>query len=238
MWKYARFAGEMRHPKKITAAFALGFLLAQGALLMRPGSVFAGPPCQAVNPTSGLQDASANSTVLVQVRIDKSGVLHDLKVVSGSPTLSVDAIKAVKRWKYKPPSWTTAPPSERQTLLAVTLVKGAAPKVEEARPAGISSCIPFPPRVRVSQIMMQQLLVHRVDPVYPSEALAKHLEGVVVLKITIDKEGSVYKAEGVSGPLDLVPAAIEAGKQWKYQPYLIVGEPVEVETTAEIGFTL
>ena len=57
------------------------------------------------------------------------------------------------------------------------------------------------------------------------------------MKITIDKEGSVYKAEAVSGAPELVPAAIEAVKQWKYQPYLLNGETVEVETTAEVGFT-
>jgi len=58
-----------------------------------------------------------------------------------------------------------------------------------------------------------------------------------VMKITIDKDGSVYKAEGVSGPPELVPAAVEAVKQWKYQPYVLNGEAVEVETTAEITFT-
>jgi protein TonB len=85
---------------------------------------------------------------------------------------------------------------------------------------------------------MQQYLIRRVDPVYPPEALAKHLEGVVVIKVTIDKEGSVYKAEVVSGPPELIPAAIEAVKQWKYRPYLLGGEPIEVESTAERGFTL
>jgi hypothetical protein len=58
-----------------------------------------------------------------------------------------------------------------------------------------------------------------------------------VMKITIDKDGSVYKAEGVSGPPELVPAAVEAVKQWKYQPCVLNGEAVEVETTAEITLT-
>jgi len=55
----------------------------------------------------------------------------------------------------------------------------------------------------------------------------------------IDKSGGVLKADYVSGPTVLVPAAIESVKQWKYQPYLLNGEvAIEVETTVEISFTL
>jgi TonB family protein len=88
-------------------------------------------------------------------------------------------------------------------------------------------CIPLPARVRVLQIVMQWHLIRCVDPVYPPEAFAKHLEGIVVIKVTIDKEGVVYKAEDESGPPELMPAAIEAIKQWKYQPYLLGGEPMK-----------
>jgi len=225
----------VRHIGPVTAAFALGFLLAQAAFVMLPGNVAAGPPCEAANPTSGSPDASTSNTVLVQVRIDKSGVVHDMKAVSGSSALRGDAIKAVKRWKYKPAYWVTGSPNERQTFLAVTLVKGAAPKVQEVA-FGVSSCIPAPARIRVSQIVMQGYLIRRVDPVYPPGALAKDLESVVVMNVTIGKEGGVYKAEAVSGPTELVPAAVEAVKQWKYQPYVLNGETVEVETTADVGF--
>jgi TonB family protein len=206
-------------------------------LVLLPANVAASPQCEAVNPASSLPNASTNNSVLVQVRIDKSAAIYDPKVVSGPPTLGVAAIKVVKRWKYQPASWVTGPPTDRQTFLAVTLQKGAAPKVQEVA-LGVSSCIPAPARVRVSQILMLQYLIRKVDPVYPPDALAKHLEGIVVVKITIDKEGSVYKAENVSGLPELVPAALEAVKQWKYQPYLLNGSPVEVETTAEVGFTI
>jgi DNA-binding cell septation regulator SpoVG len=100
-----------------------------------PGNVAAGRPCEAVNPTHGPPEASTKSTALVQVRINKSGVVHDVRVVSG----------------------------ERQTFLAVTLMKGAAPNVEEARPTGVSSCIPLPARVRVLQIVMQWYLIRCVS---------------------------------------------------------------------------
>jgi outer membrane biosynthesis protein TonB len=202
---------------------------------MLPGNVAAGSPCEAAKPTSPSPDADTNNTVLVQVRIDKSGVLHDMKAVSGSPALSVAAIKAVKRWKYKPASWAIGSSNERRTFLAVTLVKDAAPKVQEVA-LGVSSCIPTPARIRVSQIVMQGYLIRRVDPVYPPGALAKDLESVVAMNVTIGKEGSVYKAEAVSGPTELIPPAVEAVKQWKYQPYVLNGQTVEVETTADVGF--
>jgi periplasmic protein TonB len=58
-----------------------------------------------------------------------------------------------------------------------------------------------------------------------------------VVRVVIDKNGGVLNANYVSGPPLLVPAAIEAVKQWKYQQYLIGGEAIEVETMVEISFT-
>ena len=66
----------------------------------------------------------------------------------------------------------------------------------------------------------------------------EHIVGVVVVRVVIDKSGGVLNADYVSGPPALVPAAVDAVKQWKYQPYLLSGEPFEVETTVEISFTL
>jgi TonB family protein len=109
---------------------------------------------------------------------------------------------------------------------------------EEGMPAGVSGCIQVPSRIRVSLTVMENRLLSRVEPVYPPQAQAEHIAGVVVARIVIDKSGGVLNADYVSGPTVLVPAAIEAAKQWKYQPYLLNGELVEVETTVEISFTL
>ena len=79
-------------------------------------------------------------------------------------------------------------------------------------------------------------MLSRVEPVYPPEAQTEHIAGIVVLRIRIDKGGSVYKTDIVSGPPALVPAAIGAVKKWKYQPFLMGGEGIEVETTVEISF--
>ncbi|HKH99657.1 MAG TPA: energy transducer TonB [Candidatus Sulfotelmatobacter sp.] len=95
-----------------------------------------------------------------------------------------------------------------------------------------------PTRVRVSQGVMERLIIKKVQPDYPPDAIEQHIQGVVVLKVNIDKQGNVYKVELISGHPLLAPAAIAAVRQWKYKPYLLNGTPVEVETQAQVNFTL
>jgi periplasmic protein TonB len=98
--------------------------------------------------------------------------------------------------------------------------------------------IATPQRVRVSQGVSQGLLVHRVQPTYPPLARQARIQGVVILQAEISKEGNIQNLQLISGHPMLAPAAIEAVKQWKYKPYLLNGEPVEVETQIQVNFTL
>lgn len=93
-------------------------------------------------------------------------------------------------------------------------------------------------RVRVSQGVTQGMLVRKIEPAYPKLALAARITGVVVLKAVIDRQGGITEAQVVSGHPILVPAAIEAVKQWRYRPYLLNGEPVEVETYITVTFQI
>jgi len=77
-----------------------------------------------------------------------------------------------------------------------------------------------------------------VNPEYPSDAREQHIQGVVILKVNIDKEGNVYNVELISGHPLLAPAAMAAVRQWKYKPYLLNGMPVEVETQVQVNFVL
>jgi periplasmic protein TonB len=95
-----------------------------------------------------------------------------------------------------------------------------------------------PTRIRVSQGVSQGLLVHQVRPVYPALARQARIQGTVVLQAVISKDGSIEGLHLVSGHPMLAPAAIDAVKQWKYKPYFLNGEPVEVETTINVNFTL
>jgi len=93
-------------------------------------------------------------------------------------------------------------------------------------------------RVHVSQGVMSSLLISHVNPQYPAVARITHVQGRVVLKAFIDKEGNVRHLKLVSGPEMLGPAAIEAVKTWKYKPYLLNGKPVDVETEVVVDFAL
>jgi protein TonB len=95
-----------------------------------------------------------------------------------------------------------------------------------------------PQRVRVSQGVSQGLLVHKVTPQYPPLAKQARIQGVVVLQALIGKDGSIQNLHVVSGHPMLTNAALEAVKEWKYKPYYLNGEPVEVGTTINVNFSL
>jgi protein TonB len=98
--------------------------------------------------------------------------------------------------------------------------------------------IATPQRVRVSSGVSSGLLIRRVNPTYPPLARQARIQGVVILQAQISKDGSIENLQLVSGHPMLAPAAIEAVKQWKYKPYLLNGEPVEVDTQVQVNFTL
>ncbi|MBZ5631440.1 MAG: TonB family protein [Acidobacteriia bacterium] len=95
-----------------------------------------------------------------------------------------------------------------------------------------------PVRVRVSQGVSQGLLIHQVRPTYPPLARQARIQGSVVLQAVIAKDGTIQGLHVVSGHPMLTTAAVDAVKQWRYKPYFLNGEPVEVETQITVNFTL
>jgi len=98
--------------------------------------------------------------------------------------------------------------------------------------------IATPQRIRVSSGVSQGLLIRKVQPAYPPLARQARIQGTVILQAQISKDGNIENLQLISGHPMLAPAAIEAVKQWKYRPYLLNGEPVEVETQVQVNFTL
>jgi protein TonB len=92
--------------------------------------------------------------------------------------------------------------------------------------------------VRVPGSVMQQHLLHRVDPEYPAEAEQAHMQGLVVVNASIAPDGTVKRVEPVSGPPLLAQAATDAVRWWRFQPYQVNGQAVPVETTIEVDFQL
>jgi TonB family protein len=91
---------------------------------------------------------------------------------------------------------------------------------------------------RISQGVSQGLLIKKVAPVYSPTALQLHEEGAVDLMATVSKDGAVTSVQVVKGDLLLAKSAVEAVKQWKYRPYLLNGEPVEIQTQITVNFKL
>jgi protein TonB len=95
-----------------------------------------------------------------------------------------------------------------------------------------------PQKLRVSSGVAAGMLAYQLKPTYPRLAMQARIHGTVVLQAVIGKDGTVHDLHAISGHPLLVPAAIEAVKQWRYRPYLLNHEPVEVDTQINVNFTL
>jgi protein TonB len=102
-----------------------------------------------------------------------------------------------------------------------------APKVQVEKPKG---------PVRVSSGVVAGNAISQPKPIYPPIARAAHVSGAVVLHAIISKEGTIKNLEVVSGPEMLKNAALEAVRNWRYKPYILNGDPTEVETTITVNF--
>ncbi len=194
------------------------------------------------------RQAHIQGRVILKVRINKSGDVVNLQLVSGHPILAPAAIEAVKQWKYQP-YLLYGDPIEAETNVTVNFTLPDKPPVEgvvgdmpggvpEGEKGGLAPQPAGPGRVRVPSSVEQGLVITKVPPQYPPEAKDAHIQGVVLMNVIVDKEGTVSNIQLISGHPLLAPAAIDAVKQWKYKPYLLNETPVEVETQVHVNFTL
>jgi protein TonB len=95
-----------------------------------------------------------------------------------------------------------------------------------------------PERVGVASGVSMGLLIKRVNPVYPVEARAAYIQGTVMLHAEISKTGDITDLELLDGPIELAGSAVAAVRQWKYKPYLLMGQPVTVMTTIQVNYQL
>jgi protein TonB len=95
-----------------------------------------------------------------------------------------------------------------------------------------------PQRIRVGGNVEAASLTNKVTPQYPPIAKTAHVSGTVILHAIISKDGSIQELQYVSGPPLLMKAAMDAVKEWRYKPTMLNGEPVEVDTTIDVVFTL
>jgi len=200
------------------------------------------------------QKEGIQGQVWVKLFVNQSGSVEKVEVISGNPALTKAAVDAARKWKFQPfmkdgkAIKVTAQMPVDFAFRDKIMEKGVSAdmtatvdsKAAERIPPGATTAAGGEPqqRIRVSRGIAQALLVHQVAPVYPPEARQHHTEGMVILQALIGKDGRVRELKPLSGPKELVPAAIGAVEQWRYQPYLLLGHPVEVETQITVNFSL
>jgi protein TonB len=118
---------------------------------------------------------------------------------------------------------------------------GTGPAIPGLAPGGVLPVAPAPhpaaKPIRISN-MLQGSLLHQVQPTYPPLAKTARIQGPVVLEAVISKAGAIENLRVISGPPMLVKAALDAVSEWRYRPYILNNEPVEVETRITVNFTL
>lgn len=200
------------------------------------------------------RQARIQGVVVLDIIINKTGHVSDVKLVSGHPMLAPAAIAAVKQWKYRPFEENDQP-LEIQTTIQVNFTFADGPPVgsavgdifgstpgmhslgfvrmcEEVRVGSTSQ------RLRVSQGVMQNMAISPQSPTYPEEARTQNVEGAVLLAVEIGKDGAVCDVALIRGNRLLAPAAIAAVREWKFRPYILNSFPAEVETEVQVNFTL
>jgi TonB family protein len=190
------------------------------------------------------RDHKIQGDVTIDVLVAQDGNVASAKwvITSGAISILADAaLAAVRRWRYQPTLMNDKPASVSSWILIrfrlephpdVEILTKAQASTPQAKPQEVKR----PLKLRVSSGVAEQNLIHRVEPQYPPEAIDQHITGDVLLQVLIAKDGSVTNIHPVSGSPVLIVAAVEAIRQWKYRPYTLNGEPVEVETTITIRF--
>jgi len=107
-------------------------------------------------------------------------------------------------------------------------------ELEAQIPASKSLIQPAPTTVPAE--IMEGLLTHKIEPLYPEAARQANLQGIVALDVVVGPDGTVVDVRPISGPEELAGAAVDAVKWWRFQPYLLNGQAVQVRTTLAVDF--
>jgi protein TonB len=159
------------------------------------------------------------------------------EVVNGelrTPSKIPKSIKMIKEEEAPPPSTGVVGgveggvPGGQANGVVGSLLSGAAPPPKVATPQ----------KLRVSSGVAEGLLLRKIDPIYPPMAKVAHIQGDVLLQAVISKTGTIENLRAVSGHPILIQAALDAVRQWKYKPYQLNNEAVEVETQVKVTFRM
>jgi TonB family protein len=171
---------------------------------------------------------SIGGKVVLKIAVDKQGTVIEAIPAQGDPLLAEAAVVATRKWKFRPYIRDTQKVEVESTVTLEFIAETGEVRTPEAHTG--------PLRLRVSAGVAHGLKIKDVEPEYPANARSQHIQGDVILAVTIDKEGNTASIKTIQGDPLLVAAAIKAVSQWKYRPYVLNGDPVELETTIKIAF--
>jgi TonB family protein len=225
----------------VTTAAKVPQTAAKPAAIVPPASVASSAP----SSTATKPEAETHATVSSESASGAASRVADNKAPDASET---GRASAGKNHSAQPSARLSAQPSV-QPGVGKSGAGGevTAPSIAGIASAGSSSSLPnlmnsskaptpVLQELHVSQGVSRGLLVKEIAPVYPASALRMHVEGAVELLATISKSGDISGVKVVSGDSRLTHAAVDAVKQWKYKPYLLNGEPFEIQTQVTVKF--
>jgi TonB family protein len=186
--------------------------------------------------------ARIQGRVWLTLSISKAGEVEDVHVVSGPAELQDAAVEAARRFRFQPVTCQGEPVS---TLTRIPVDFALGENVKNADDPGPSDQQApetlhgsMESHAKLSEELTGTLILHHVNPAYPKAAFKRRIQGKVVLKIVIGKDGRVEAIAVISGPPELVPSAVGAVEQWVYRPYILDGRPVEVDSQITVTYSL
>jgi TonB family protein len=171
------------------------------------------------------KQAKVEGVVIVQARTDTQGHVKDAMILRSIPLLDQAAIDAVRQWVYEP---MVIDEQAKEAVFTVT-VRFALDKDKKKELEG---------KEEATGDVLVPTVIKKVDPVYPEAARKAGIEGIVLLEATTDEQGNVVKVRVQKSIPELDQAAIDALKQWKYEPLIVEGKPKGVVFTVTIKFVL
>src|ERR1700690_2399857 len=233
--------GKLKTKRGVTTAISFGLqAVLIGVLVVRPllftealpktqlMSFLVAPPPPPPPPPP---PAAAPVHIVKQVQTD---------IVNGqlrTPTKIPEKVQMIKEDEAPPPMASTGVVGGVPGGMPGGQLGGVIGGIINSTPVAVPK-VATPQRVRVSQGVTQGLVIRRVQPMYPPLARQARIQGSVLLQAEISKDGTIENLRLISGHPMLAPAAIDAVRQWRYKPYFLNGEPVEVETQITVNFSL
>jgi TonB family protein len=190
-----------------------------------------------------VQSGKTVGLLSMYVSVDRLGRVREAYPLNSDNAGLQDAARdQLLKWKIKPIAangvlvQAEAPLTFRfQTTLASNT---AQPTTQAIAASSASNAVPSP-MVRVSPGVLQGFLVDHPAPVYPRDAKENHIQGRVVLALTIDKTGVTRDIHMLTSPDQaLTDSAVAAVSRWRYRPYQLNGSPIDIQSTVEVNFTL